>query len=209
MKDLRGEMQQLRGLLEENQYDTQQRIGTLATTEATQKERWTKVEESIQNSQERVIRLEQYLGLEPSEKLAPLEPKQAEPNKPKAQKTPDKLYAAAKQQFDRGEYEAAREQFQAFLDQHPKSKRADNAQFWLGEVFYREKWYEKAILEYQKVIENYPKGDKIRGALLKQGFSFLNLDDKSNARLILKELVRKYPGSNEAKIAKKKLKTLQ
>ena len=95
------------------------------------------------------------------------------------------------------------------MDQHPKSKQADNAQFWLGEVFYREKWYEKAILEYQKVIENYPKGDKIRGALLKQGFSFLNLDDKSNARLILRELIRKYPDSNEAEIAKKKLKTLQ
>jgi tol-pal system protein YbgF len=209
MKDMREEMQRFRGLLEENQYDTQQKIGALATTEATQKERWTKVEESIQISLDRIVRLEQYLGMEPSEKLAPLGSEKAEPSKPKAKKTPDELYAAAKQQFDRGEYEAAREQFQAFLDQHPKSKQADNAQFWLGEVFYREKWYEKAILEYQKVIENYPKGDKIRGALLKQGFSFLNLDDKSNARLILRELIRKYPDSNEAEIAKKKLKTLQ
>jgi TolA-binding protein len=40
---------------------------------------------------------------------------------------------------------------------------------------------------------------------LKQGFSFFNLGDKSNARLILKELINKYPSSNEAKIAKQKL----
>ncbi|MBW2198143.1 MAG: tetratricopeptide repeat protein, partial [Deltaproteobacteria bacterium] len=88
------------------------------------------------------------------------------------------------------------------------SKNADNAQFWIGEIYYHEKWYEKAILEYQKVIEKYPKGNKVQASLLKQGFAFLNLGDKSNARLILSELIKKYPKSNEAKIAKRKLKGL-
>ncbi|MCP4371246.1 MAG: tol-pal system protein YbgF, partial [Deltaproteobacteria bacterium] len=92
------------------------------------------------------------------------------------------------------------------LDRYPKSKSADNAQFWIGEIYYREKWYEKAILEYQKVIENYPKGNKDQASLLKQGFAFYNLKDKPNSRLIFKELIKKFPGSNEAKIAKKKLK---
>jgi TolA-binding protein len=43
---------------------------------------------------------------------------------------------------------------------------------------------------------------------LKQGFAFLNLGDTSNARLILSELIKKYPTSNEAKIAERKLKGL-
>jgi len=85
---------------------------------------------------------------------------------------------------------------------------ADNAQFWIGEIYYNQKWYEKAILEYQKVIENYPNGNKVQSALLKQGFSFFNLGDKANARLIFTELIKKYPKSNEAEIAKKKLKGL-
>jgi TolA-binding protein len=58
------------------------------------------------------------------------------------------------------------------LKRFPKSDNADNAQFWIGEIYYRQKWYETAILEYQKVIENYPKGNKVQASLLKQGFAF-------------------------------------
>jgi len=112
----------------------------------------------------------------------------------------------AKQAFDQGDFETAREGFQKLIKQHPKSKNADNAQFWIGEIYYREKWYEKAIIEYQNVIEKHPKGNKVPASLLKQGFAFYNLGDKANARLILTELLKKYPKSNESKIARQKLK---
>jgi TolA-binding protein len=59
------------------------------------------------------------------------------------------------------------------------------------------------------VIENYPKGNKVQASLLKQGYAFYNLKDKANARLILNELVTKYPQSNEAKKAKEKLRELK
>ena len=59
------------------------------------------------------------------------------------------------------------------------------------------------------MIEKYPKGNKVQASLLKQGFGFYNLGDKANCRLILNELVTKYPKSNEAKIAREKLKGLK
>jgi tol-pal system protein YbgF len=118
----------------------------------------------------------------------------------------DEIYSAAKEAFDQSDYEGARRGFEAFLAAYPQSGNADNAQFWIGETYYREKWYEKAILEYQKVIETYPQGNKVKAALLKQGLSFFNIDDKANARLILKELISKYPRSEEAELAEKKLK---
>ena len=86
---------------------------------------------------------------------------------------------------------------------------ADNAQFWIGETFFREKSYEKSILEYQKVIEKYPKGNKVPAALLEQGHAFLALGDKVNSRLIFEELVRKFPQTAEAKAASDKLKELR
>jgi tol-pal system protein YbgF len=92
---------------------------------------------------------------------------------------------------------------------YPSSDNADNAQFWIGETFYQEKSYEKAILEYQKVIEKYPRGNKVPAALLKQGLAFLNLKDRVNSRLIFEELVRKYPNTSEAKAASDKLKELR
>ncbi len=117
----------------------------------------------------------------------------------------NELYALAKQAFDRGEFQTAREGFQTLITTYPKSRRADNAQFWIGEIYYRERRYEEAILEYQEVIEKYPNGNKVKAALLKQGFAFFNLGDKPNARLILQELADRYPDSHEAKLAKDKL----
>jgi tol-pal system protein YbgF len=87
----------------------------------------------------------------------------------------------------------ARQGFEDLLKKYPSSSRANNAQFWLGETYYQEKWYEKAILEYQKVIDKYPKDNKVPAALLKQGFAFLSLGDKTNARLVFRELLNKYP----------------
>ena len=205
INDLRDEVGQLRGGMEEGQYDSRQTIAEMA--EANRKS----LEKSLQNHLDRIVRIEQYLGMEPSEKLIASDTRQDGGIKGKlgVQETDEGLYGRAKQFFDKGEYEDARELFRAFLKQYPKSKNADNAQFWLGEIYYREKWYEKAILEYQKVIENYPKGNKTPSALLKQGFAFLNLDDKANAKLILKELIRKFPESNEANVAKNKLKALK
>jgi len=59
------------------------------------------------------------------------------------------------------------------------------------------------------VIEQFPKGNKVPASRLKQGLAFSNLGDKTNARLILRELIKKHPQSNEAKIAEKKLKKLK
>jgi tol-pal system protein YbgF len=154
--------------------------------------------------EDRQGRIEQYLnfnknGGDEKETVAADAPK-----KPGA--SDQQLYAEAKQAFDNSQMDKARQLFQNFIKTYPKSELANNAQFWIGESYYRDKWYEKAILEYQTVLEAYPKGNKVPAALLKQGLAFLQLGDTSNARLILNELVKKHPKSNEAQIAGKKLK---
>ena len=42
----------------------------------------------------------------------------------------------------------------------------------------------------------------------KQGYSFLELGDKKTGKVILETLIEKYPKSNEADLARKKLKEL-
>jgi len=181
-----------------------------------EKERVEKLARSAKTNDERIYRIEQYLNFEPS---AQSEPAKKTDEKTVAKIIPadevktglseDEIYRMAKQAFDQGDSDGARNKFQELIEKFPKSERADNAQFWIGEIYYREKWYEKAILEYQKVIENYPKGNKVPASLLKQGLAFLNLGDKNNSRLILEELIKKHPKSNEARIAKGKVKSLK
>jgi tol-pal system protein YbgF len=108
-----------------------------------------------------------------------------------------------------GKYEEAIDGFRSFLKASPKSDRADNAYFWIGESYMALKQYEQAILAYQEVIKNYPKGNKVPSALLRQAFAFLEIKDKTSAKLLLTKVVKNYPSSNEAKIAQKKLETLK
>ena len=204
----RHEIRQVTGRLEEIEYHLKQKIHQLIQ----QKQASSKNELPVENIISRIQRIEEYLGLQ--EKSMPTATDQTISQEkttvsPSSPQTPeDEMYTMAKSTFDQKDFKTARLQFVKFIKKYPKSKHADNAQFWMGEIYYQEKWFEKAILEYQKVIETYPNGNKVPAALLKQGHSFLELKDKTNASLILKELTKKYPESPEAKLALKKLEQL-
>ena len=217
MDALNEELRILTGKVEEIEYllNRQQQLDTESVK--VKEDKLNKLAKTTKSNDDRIYRIEQYLNFEPSKQLpatgAPVKksstkivPAPVSQTKPASQE--DEIYRMAKQAFDQGDSDAARKKFQELIQRFPESERADNAQFWIGEIYYREKWYEKAILEYQKVIEKYPKGNKVPASLLKQGFAFYNLGDKSNSRLILEELIKKYPKSNEAKIAKDKVKNL-
>ena len=118
-------------------------------------------------------------------------------------------YNTAKQAYDREDYEVARQGFETFLKNFPKSSLANNARFWIGESYFKQGWFQKAILEYQDVIEKYPNGNKVPSAYLKQGLSFDKLGEKANARLVFQELIKKFPNSSEAKTARQKISQLE
>lgn len=121
----------------------------------------------------------------------------------------EKGYNEAYEAFKAGKYSEARNLFEKFLAAHGDSDYGDNAQFWIGETYFFEKDYERAILEYEKVIKNYPQGNKVPNALLKQGLSFLELGDKESAKLLLNRVVGEYPNTSPARIAKIKLSSIQ
>ena len=119
------------------------------------------------------------------------------------------LYKDAYETLQKGAVEGARRKFEAFLKQYPNTDLSDNAQFWIAETYYLKKDFEKAILEYEKAITKYPEGDKIPAALFKQAFAFLELGDKTNGRNLLKRVIERYPNSEQAQMAKKKLETIK
>ena len=119
------------------------------------------------------------------------------------------LYKEAYETLHRGDLEGGRRKFEAFLKQYPNTELSDNAQFWIGETYYLKKDFERAILEYEKAIVKYPEGDKISAALFKQALAFLELGDKANARNLLKRVIEKYPQTDQAEMAKKKLETIK
>ena len=207
--EIREEMRVLSGRIEELEHSLRQQRPGGETGDKPREDKLTRVEEANFQNAQRLARIEQYLKLEPMA-IGSKPESRIKPEGPSA-KAPseEELYNKAKQAFDQGNMAAARKGFEELIHYYPNSQNADNAQFWIGETFFREKLYEKSILEYQKVIEKYPKGNKVPAALLKQGYAFQSLGDKVNSRLIFEELVRKHPSTSEAKAASDKLKELR
>lgn len=116
-----------------------------------------------------------------------------------------KDYDRALEQLKEGRYTEASSAFKAFLKKYPGSSYADNAQYWLGEVYYVTREFQPALSEFGKVVEGYPESTKIADAKLKIGYIQYELKDWSKAREMLSQVVQAYPGTTTARLAKERL----
>ena len=72
-----------------------------------------------------------------------------------------------------------------------------NIQYWLGEVHYARKDFEKAIIEFGTGLKDYPESIKGPDNMLKLGLSFSNMKKKIEAYNVLIELQLKYPDASK------------
>lgn len=112
------------------------------------------------------------------------------------------LYNRAREAFEARKYADAQALWSEFATRNPDHKLTANAVFWEGESYYQLGDYARAILKYQDVIDKHAKSDKYRSAVLKQGMSFIKLGRDKAGKVLLQDLVKKYPDSVEAKRAK-------
>jgi tol-pal system protein YbgF len=114
-------------------------------------------------------------------------------------------YRAAVDLVKAGSYVDALAALRAFLQHYPRHDYADNAQYWIGEVFYAQKDYVRALAEFRKVVEVYPRGNKVPDALLKVGYCYQATGQGEKARAVLEQVVNLYPRSEPAALAAKRL----
>ncbi len=121
----------------------------------------------------------------------------------------DTLFDGATGKLQNAQYDDARKDFRDFVKKFPNDEKADNAQYWIGETFFKQKEYEKAIAEFQKVIDNYPNGDMADDAFLEAGNAAVELKWCVDANAYFGELVNRFPKSPLAKQAKSRLDYLK
>lgn len=120
----------------------------------------------------------------------------------------DTLYSNALRDLNGAHYDLSRQEFNDYLKNFPDGAFASNAQFYLGEIFYAQGQYSRAIEAYDGVILNYPKSSKVAPAMLEKGRALAQTNKKVSATREFRELIRKYPGSDEAKKAATELRGL-
>jgi tol-pal system protein YbgF len=120
----------------------------------------------------------------------------------------DMLYSNGLRDITSGKYDLARQEFQDYLKYYSDTDLASNAQFYLGEIAYTQKQYQDAVSEYDKVLTHYPKSFKLAPARLKKGMALIELGQKTPGVRELREVVKRYPGTEEERRARAKLKEL-
>ena len=215
---IREEMRALNGLVEENQLLIKSTIKRTIPDIVPLKKQVSDQAEQLVNLWNRIAQLQQHLSLKQDDvfgqnlaekagdrknqqiALLPSETSQ------KGKQPDEKIYTKILSIYKDKQYDEAIKEFNTFIKQYPKSGLIDNAQFWIGESLLNQKKYEQAILAFQEVIQKYPEGNKVPNSMLSQSIAFKQIKDTISAKLLLKKVIKQYPNSDEAGIAKVKLK---
>jgi len=120
----------------------------------------------------------------------------------------DTLYSNGLRDITSGKYDLARQEFQDYLKYYGDTDLASNAQYYLGEIAYSQKNYDQAVGEFDKVLNNYPKSFKLAPARLKKGMALIELGQKTYGVRELRDVIRRFPGTDEERRARAKLKEL-
>lgn len=115
--------------------------------------------------------------------------------------TPSALPAGTvKQQYDyafsllrQQEYAEAERALTAFIETHPETPLAGNANYWLAETYYVRGDFRKAAGFFAAGYKNFPDSNKASDNLLKLAMSLANLKETDQACLTFKELSERYP----------------
>jgi len=136
----------------------------------------------------------------------PPAPARVAPPSSSAETSPEKIYAVAMASFQAEEHGRAVLEFTELTKMFPEHPLAANAQYWIGEAYYRQRDFRQAVIEFQKVIDGYPKSPQIPEALLKIGLCYLALNDPARAREVWEQVTKEYPGTNAASQARSRLR---
>lgn len=122
---------------------------------------------------------------------------------------PHQLYNNAFTHFKTGQFGKALMEFEEFVSRFPEHNLSDNAQYWIGEVYYSQKDYNRALHEFQKVLDLYPLGNKFPDAMLKIGFSYEELREYQKALEQFQKVVERFPDSDAAIKAREQLEIIK
>jgi tol-pal system protein YbgF len=125
---------------------------------------------------------------------------------PAISQDPSSMYYAAYSDYIKENFDLAIEGFRQFIRNFPESGLADNSLYWIGECYYAKKKYQDAINTFNELLNKYRDGDKAPAAILKKGYALLEMGRQSEGIAILKDLISRFPLSEESSLAQQKIK---
>lgn len=140
-------------------------------------------------------------------RLSKLEPRKLTVDGKEAEvdKAEQKAFEQALSFFNVSNYQAADQAFNSFIQRYPDSVYIPSAHYWLGGIYFAQRDCAKALPMYQVVVARYPTSEKVPESLLKMASCQIEIKDKTAAKENLDTLIKNFPSSNAAKVAKERM----
>jgi tol-pal system protein YbgF len=122
--------------------------------------------------------------------------------------SPTRLFEIAQADYAGGQWALAINGFETYLKTFPKTDKADDAQFYIGEAYSLDGKFKEAIAAYDKVINDYPTGDRVPDSLYKRGLAYSRLGQMDKARESFEAVIKNYPNAEGSRLAKQVLDRL-
>ncbi len=119
----------------------------------------------------------------------------------------DQMYEASLAQLRRGSTSTARIGLRELLKSYPTSSRAPDALYFIGQSFSTEN-PDSAAAYYGQVVDGYASSPRASSALYNLGLLAERRKDAAKAKDAYQRVVQKYPQSDEAALARDRLKAL-
>jgi tol-pal system protein YbgF len=140
--------------------------------------------------------------------VAPAPTAPAAPSAPPPNISPQRLLDTAWADFTSGQWELCVLGYSSYLKYFASTPSADDAQYYVGECLFNEGKLTEAVNAFNLVIVSYPKGDKVPDAYYKRGQVLDRLGQPDRARESWETLMKQFPQSDLARLAKQNLDRL-
>jgi tol-pal system protein YbgF len=118
------------------------------------------------------------------------------------------LYRDAFELLKQRKYPETVAAFNDLLQRYPQGQYTDNARYWLAETYYVQRNYPAALAEFDRLVQLNPGSPKVPGALLRIGYIQYEQEAYDQAREVLREVIARYPDSTEARLAQSRLEQM-
>jgi TolA-binding protein len=118
-------------------------------------------------------------------------------------------FRTALNQMRSGDFEGAKSNLDNFILANPGTAFTDNALFWLGIAHMKSGQYDRAIVSLSDVFQTYPAEDMVAPSLFFLSEVFEKSRSNEDAMLTLEKLIDEHPKSVYAAKAKAKLRNLK
>ena len=122
---------------------------------------------------------------------------------------PAQLFQNSLDQLRRGSTGVARGGFEELIRNYPNAEEVPEAMIYIATTYANERNQVAADSVYGLVVQKYPTSPKAATALYKRGLSLRAAGQVANARAAFERIIRDFPRSDEATLARDQLRTLR